>query len=52
MGAAFREEMVEEEDRDPEDRDVPADRDREIDVAVVVIAAVFAAIILFQLAFG
>ena len=52
MGAAFREEMAEEEDCDPEDREVPAARDREIDAAVVLIAVAFAAIILFQLVFG
>jgi hypothetical protein len=52
MGAAFREEMAGEEDREPEDHEVPAARDREIDAAVVVIAVVFGAIILFQLVFG
>jgi hypothetical protein len=52
MGVAFREEMAEGEDRDAEDREVPAERDREIDAAVVVLAVVFGAIILFQLVFG
>ena len=52
MRAALREEMAGEDDRDPEDREVPAERDREIDAAVVVLAVVFGAIILFQLVFG
>ncbi len=52
VGVAFRPKMTEGDDRDPEDREVPAERDHDIDVAFVALALVLGGVIVFQLVFG
>ena len=52
VGVAFRPKMTEGDDRDPEDRELPAERDHEIDAVFVALALVLGGIIAFELIFG
>ena len=52
VGLAFRPDMTKGDDRDPDERDIPTARDREIDVAFLAIALFFAGVIAFVLLFG
>jgi len=52
VGVAFRPEMPEGDDRDQDDRKVPTQRDREIDVAFFALALFFGCVIVFVLLFG
>ena len=44
--------MIEGDDRDPEDRELPAEPDHKIEAVFVVLALVLGGIIAFQLFFG
>ena len=52
MGVAFRPGMTEGDDRDPEDRELPRERDHDVDAAFVALALVLGGVIIFQLFFG
>ena len=52
VGVAFHPNMAEEQDRDPEDREFPAERDHRIDATFFAIALILAGIIVFELLFG